>query len=148
VERRVCPWLRDLLDSTDQATGPSSSTPQAPSAPGSPDSPDWRARLAAQRAVLGRPHDDTGPSPALGRLHAWRDEVARQARIEPHTVVDDQMLDTVVRRHPRDRDELAAIPGMGRLLVDRIGDGLLDALHEPSSPLPSGDAQAYNGGHG
>jgi ATP-dependent DNA helicase UvrD/PcrA len=151
VERRACPWLRDLSDSTELAV------PRAPGAPGIPGAtgaagpaptltPDWRARLAEQRAALQRPGGVAAgtahASPVLIRLHAWRDEVARRARIDPRTVVDDQVLDAVAQRLPRDRAELAAVPGLGRLLVDRIGDGLLDALHERSSPLRKDHAQS------
>jgi Helix-hairpin-helix motif len=34
----------------------------------------------------------------------------------------------VALARPADREELAAVPGMGRLLADRIADGLLATL--------------------
>jgi DNA helicase-2/ATP-dependent DNA helicase PcrA len=54
--------------------------------------------------------------------------VARAARAEPGSVIDDNLLEAVATRRPATRDELAAVPGMGPLLAARVGDGLLAAL--------------------
>jgi ribonuclease D len=71
-------------------------------------------------------------SPTLAALHSWRDESARAARVEPAAVLDDRLLETIAERRPTTPDELVAIPGMGRLLAARVGDGLLAALHAPA----------------
>jgi ribonuclease D len=71
-------------------------------------------------------------SPTLTALHAWRDESARAARVEPTALVDDHLLEVIADSRPTTQDELAAVPGMGRLLAARVGDGLLAALHSPT----------------
>jgi DNA helicase-2/ATP-dependent DNA helicase PcrA len=118
VDRTVSPWLRDLAEHC----APPASGPDVPPGSGA----DWRVRLAEQRALLGtvRP----ALSPELAALVDWREQAARVARVPPAAVIDDQLLETVARLRPADQDELAAIPGMGRLLAARVGDGLLDAL--------------------
>jgi DNA helicase-2/ATP-dependent DNA helicase PcrA len=118
VERRLTPWLAGLAE---RQRG------RPPEPTGPPD--DWRARLAEQRAVLA----GAAPPPvhlpaALAALHAWRDDHARAARVEPSALVDDHLLEAIVERGPATRDELEAVPGMGRLLAARVGDGLLAAL--------------------
>ncbi|HET9612266.1 MAG TPA: ATP-dependent DNA helicase UvrD2 [Acidimicrobiales bacterium] len=119
VERRLTPWLAGLAegqrDRTAEPTGPPA---------------DWRARLAEQRARLA---GAAGPlPPTLAALHAWRDEHARAARVEPAALVDDRLLEAIAEMRPTTRDELVAVPGMGPLLAARVGDGLLDALRTPA----------------
>jgi DNA helicase II / ATP-dependent DNA helicase PcrA len=126
VDRRLCPWLRDLADAQ---AAPTARPPEATTAP------DWRERLAEQRARLAavRPV----PTPALSALLEWRDEAARSARIDPTAVLDDELLERVAAASPSDRAELSAIPGIGPLLADRIGDGLLAALGTAGNATPA-----------
>jgi len=115
AERRLTPWLRGLADDQRRA-------PEAP--PGAPA--DWRARLADQRALLATA--TPAVSPRLAALHAWRDDQARAARVEPAALVDDRLLEMIADARPATRDELVAVPGMGPVLAALVGDGLLAAL--------------------
>jgi DNA helicase-2/ATP-dependent DNA helicase PcrA len=132
VERTVSPWLRDLSEHL--AAGEPADL-RRPAGPAS--GTDWRARLAEQRALLG----EVKPvlSPELAALVDWREEAARAARVVPTAVLDDDLLEIVAERRPADRDELAAIPGLGPLLAARVGDGLLAALH---AATPADDRSA------
>jgi DNA helicase-2/ATP-dependent DNA helicase PcrA len=118
VERTVSPWLRDLSEHL---------AVDEPDDLGEHGGADWRLRLAEQRAVLGQVKPVL--SAELAALVGWREEAARAARVPPTAVLDDDLLETVAERRPADRDELAAIPGLGPLLAARVGDGLLAALH-------------------
>ena len=122
VERRLTPWLTGLAerrrDRPDEPAGPPA---------------DWRIRLAEERARLAGTAEPLPP--ALAALQAWRDEHARAARVEPAALVDDRLLEAIAQRRPTTRDELVAVPGMGRLLAARVGDGLLDALRTPAGDL-------------
>ena len=117
-ERRLSPWLAGLAER--QRARPADD--------GSEPAVDWRERLAAQRAELAEATSTRTPSPTLTALLAWREEQARAARVEPAALVDDQLLEAIAEASPATPDELAAIPGMGRLLAARIGPGLLAAL--------------------
>jgi DNA helicase II / ATP-dependent DNA helicase PcrA len=117
-ERRLTPWLAGLAERQRARPADDRSEPAA----------DWRQRLASQRAQLAEATSARTPSPALTALLAWREEQARAARVEPAALVDDQLLEAIAEASPATPDELAAIPGMGRLLAARIGPGLLAAL--------------------
>jgi DNA helicase-2/ATP-dependent DNA helicase PcrA len=136
MDRRLTPWLHGLADRQgDRVPAPSGPTG------------DWQARLAEQRAVLaGNAPPAPARQPALAALHAWRDEHARAARVEPAALVDDHLLEAIAERRPTTPDELAAVPGMGPLLAARVGDGLLGALAphlvdggDERTPDPPGD---------
>ena len=122
-ERRLTPWLAGLAErrrdrAGDHGLGTDGREPAA----------DWRERLADQRAQLAEASAGRVPSAALSALLAWRDEQARAARVEPAALVDDRLLEAIAEARPTTTDELAAVPGMGRLLAGRIGPGLLAAL--------------------
>ena len=119
VDRRVCPWLRHLVEASDNVL-PKASAPVA----------DVGRRLAEQRELLAKAGEQ--PSPALAVLRAWRDEAARAARVQSAEVIDDDLLEAVARAQPANNDELAAIPGIGRALASRLGSGILTALQETS----------------
>jgi DNA helicase-2/ATP-dependent DNA helicase PcrA len=122
VERRVCPWLRDLPDQ--EATDADQLALVGVVAP---SAVDWRSHLAEQKAQL-RASPVGRISPSLAALQAWREEVARAARIPPTAVLDDQLLETLADLRPTSQEDLAAVPGVGQLLAQRVGDGLLQAL--------------------
>jgi superfamily II DNA helicase RecQ len=136
VERRVCPWLRDLAEGREPGAVADvrPGAGEAALTPGPPP-PAWRERLAEQRARLAaaRPL----PAPALSALLAWREGAARAARVPPAAVLDDELLERVASAHPTDREALVAVPGMGRMLADRIGDGLLATLASVGAPAPA-----------
>jgi DNA helicase II / ATP-dependent DNA helicase PcrA len=117
-ERRLTPWLAGLAERQREQSSDDCPEP----------APDWRERLADQRAQLAEATAGRAPSPTLTALLAWRDEQARAARVEPVALVDDRLLEAIAEAMPATTDELAAIPGMGRLLAVRIGPGLLAAL--------------------
>jgi DNA helicase-2/ATP-dependent DNA helicase PcrA len=119
VERRLSPWLTGLAERQ-----------QARRSAGSGPPDDWRLRLADQRRTLAAAVASvrTAPPATLAALQAWRDTAARAARVEPEALVDDRLLEAIAARRPATTDELAAVPGMGRLLAVRLGDGLLAAV--------------------
>jgi DNA helicase-2/ATP-dependent DNA helicase PcrA len=117
-ERRLTPWLAGLAERQRERSADDLPEP----------TPAWRERLADQRAQLAAVTSDRAPSPALAALLAWREEQARAARVEPEALVDDRLLEAIAEARPATTDELAAVPGMGRLLAGRIGPGLLAAL--------------------
>jgi DNA helicase-2/ATP-dependent DNA helicase PcrA len=121
-ERALTPWLAGLAARQRAAGEPPSDRP--PDRP-----PEWRRHLADQRARLAEatmPRDSV-----LGALHAWRQDQAKAARVEPAALMDDRLLEAIAQARPTTASELAAVPGMGALLAGRIGDSLLAALREP-----------------
>jgi DNA helicase-2/ATP-dependent DNA helicase PcrA len=126
LDRQLTPWLQPLADAG-----------RRPGVDGGAD--DERSlrhlidatHIAEQRKLLAQV--GSGASATLAALHAWRDEHARAARVEPQALIDDRLLETIAERAPATHDELIAIPGMGPLLAARVGDGLLAALRAPAT---------------
>ncbi len=112
VEREVSPLLRHL---------PTESGP-------APDPEDLRGALDRARAAI-----DDGPderrrlSESVG---AWRETVARRARVPAAAVLPDRVLREVIDRRPADLDELARIDGLGPIKAARFGDELLEVLRD------------------
>jgi ATP-dependent DNA helicase RecQ len=90
------------------------------------DKPASRPR-AAPAATLG-----AGASPAeealWQALRALRLAIAREQAVPPYIIFHDATLVAMVRGRPRDRDELAQIPGVGASKLSRYGDRFLAAI--------------------
>jgi DNA helicase II / ATP-dependent DNA helicase PcrA len=119
VERQICPWLRELS----ARTGEDAARPAL--------TPEFHQRLVEQYAVLHTARQLE--SPVLSGLLRWRDEVARAARVPAETILDDQVLEAVAEAQPTDHEELAAVPGIGRIVAGRLGDGLLATLQDAAA---------------
>jgi DNA helicase-2/ATP-dependent DNA helicase PcrA len=121
VSRSPSPYL-DLIDAAVQAL-----------AEGRPP-PDWRAHLAESRARVkaARP---AGPlvgcnadPRVLETLKTWRAETAKATGVPAYVVFHDTTLAAVAEAKPRDRAALLALPGVGRVKVERYGDALLSVV--------------------
>jgi DNA helicase II / ATP-dependent DNA helicase PcrA len=119
VERQICPWLRELSSRAGEDSARLARSPEV------------HQRLAEQHDVLHKARQPE--SPALSGLLRWRDEMARAARVPADTILDDQVLRAVARARPTDHDELAAVPGIGRIVASRLGDGLLTTLRDAAT---------------
>lgn len=131
VDRKVCPWVRELGATARRAASAATSRAAGGAGTGRQQAEDWKRNLAEQRKVLAAARSQ--PAPVVSRLRAWRERTARVARVEPTAVMDDRLLEAVADAMPTDREELAAVPGMGRLVTARLGDSLLEALNEARS---------------
>lgn len=76
----------------------------------------------------------------LRELVPWRDEIARALDRATFRVIGNEQLLEIAKRHPSSRDELAAIKGMPRGLLDTRGGEVLDAVQRglavPDADLP------------
>jgi ATP-dependent DNA helicase UvrD/PcrA len=61
----------------------------------------------------------------LGRLKAWRLAAAREHKIPEYVVFTDVTLQVIAERQPRSAAELVAVPGVGRVKLDRYGADVL-----------------------
>ncbi|HWA67269.1 MAG TPA: ATP-dependent DNA helicase UvrD2 [Mycobacteriales bacterium] len=84
-----------------------------------PSAPDERAR--SPKAVL--PDD-----PVFARLREWRLRRAQDDGVPAFIVFDNKTLLAIAQRVPGDRDELAAVPGVGPKKLELYGDEVLAAL--------------------
>jgi DNA helicase-2/ATP-dependent DNA helicase PcrA len=78
--------------------------------------------------VVSRPSPQAPDGTVVKALKAWRLERARGDGVPAFVVFHDKTLDEIARRLPRDRNQLAAVPGIGPAKLDRYGDELLATL--------------------
>ena len=66
--------------------------------------------------------------PLYETLKEWRLETARAEEKPAYVIFHNATLAEIVRRSPRTREELAAVPGVGPAKLERYGDAVLAAL--------------------
>lgn len=76
------------------------------------------------------------PAPApkkqarLRRLKAWREQKASQLALEPGLVCNNVLLEALAEAHPKDPDEIRAIPRMKNWQRETFGYEIVDVLRE------------------
>jgi ribonuclease D len=70
-------------------------------------------------------------------LVPWRDEIARQLDRATFRVIGNEQLLEIARRQPKSRDEIAAIKGVPRGLLDARASEMLDAIARGLAVLES-----------
>jgi DNA helicase-2/ATP-dependent DNA helicase PcrA len=89
------------------------------------------ARNRGQGDALAAGTGDPGGQPAepgdplFERLREWRAETARQQSVPAYVVFSDAALVLIAGRRPRSRAELAGVPGVGAVKLDRYGAAVL-----------------------
>jgi DNA helicase-2/ATP-dependent DNA helicase PcrA len=106
-DTRPSPFLDDL--------------PTAP--PPSPPSEDFLAGQSARRERV-----ETSGDPLLDALVGWRTRTARVSEVAPALICSDRALAEIARRQPTTIEELAAVPGVGPVVANRLGARLLDIV--------------------
>jgi DNA helicase-2/ATP-dependent DNA helicase PcrA len=73
-----------------------------------------------------RKHPPRGNDDALLlRLREWRHGLATEQSVPAYVIFRDSTLELIAERRPRSTRELAAIPGIGRIKLDRYGAAVL-----------------------
>jgi DNA helicase II / ATP-dependent DNA helicase PcrA len=119
--------------------------------PGAPGPGSGRDAAAGSRTVgaaadragaarRGKAKPDAGQEdPLFTRLRAWRLETAREQDVPAFVVFSDATLRAIAERRPANRAELAGVPGVGAVKLDRYGSAVLELCAE--GPIPPGHAQ-------
>lgn len=118
VKRQPAPLL-DILAGTIAAMDPSGSV-----------GPNWRDQIAKTRQRI--PVDKTVKqgTDVLETLRTWRQRKAKAAGVPPHVIVADQTLKVIAEQRPTGIAQLATMPGMRPVKLQRYGQELLDLLGE------------------
>ncbi|HQT60746.1 MULTISPECIES: DNA helicase RecQ [unclassified Acidiphilium] len=74
------------------------------------------------------PPDGTTDSPAFAALREWRRDTARTQQVPAYVIFHDATLAALAAAHPRDRSDLATVPGIGASKIERYGDAVLAVL--------------------
>ena len=86
-----------------------------------PVDPASARKAATKRAAL--PDD-----PVVQALREWRLERSRADEVPAYVVFDNKTLEAIAERHPSDRAELAAVPGVGPKKLEQYADEVLAIL--------------------
>ncbi|MFD0901154.1 ATP-dependent DNA helicase UvrD2 [Actinomadura sediminis] len=86
-----------------------------------------RPLTAAVERKLGRCEDCPAElnEELLAALKDWRAEVSAEQRIPAYVVFTDATLQAIAEHRPESREDLARIPGVGKVKLDRYGDAVL-----------------------
>src|SRR5215469_13130366 len=109
-------------------------------APGERTQAGRRAAARGAGSPGGRPHQD---SPLFGRLREWRLTVSREQAVPAYVVFSDATLQAISDTRPVTRAQLATLPGVGAVKLDRYGAAVLELCEafvsgEASVSTPSG----------
>jgi ATP-dependent DNA helicase RecQ len=85
-------------------------------------SPRERAGRSAQPAMAGDPLFDA--------LRAWRKREAEIQGLPAYMIFSNETLASIATTRPRDAEDLAMIPGVGRSKLERYADGVLRVVKE------------------
>ncbi|MGH9030670.1 MAG: 3'-5' exonuclease, partial [Acidimicrobiia bacterium] len=126
VDRKPSPWLTVVEDAFADAS---------PTAGKSPHGPEHIARARAQaRDAASKQPPKSGPAlpvpdpNLLATLVEWRRNLARASDVPAYVIFHDRTLAAVAGAQPRTRRALLALPGIGKVKVERYGDALLELV--------------------
>jgi ATP-dependent DNA helicase RecQ len=64
----------------------------------------------------------------MDRLRTWRRDEARRRGLPSYVIFHDSTLEALAATHPRDRDALAQVRGIGPAKLEAYGNALLALL--------------------
>ncbi|MBD0276033.1 MAG: HRDC domain-containing protein, partial [Acetobacteraceae bacterium] len=68
--------------------------------------------------------------PLFDALRAWRKQEAEQQGVPAYVIFHNAVLDAIAEARPRDAEDLAMIPGVGRTKLERYADAVLRVVRE------------------
>lgn len=86
-----------------------------------------RRRASAREEALDYVAAD-GDEELFRRLRALRKRLAGEKGVPPYVIFNDATLRAMVRRKPRDPEELLQVPGVGVTKLERYGDAFLEEI--------------------
>jgi DNA helicase-2/ATP-dependent DNA helicase PcrA len=87
----------------------------------------------------GRGDDEVPRDPLFTRLREWRAATAKAQDVPAYVVFSDATLLLIVGRRPASRAELAAVPGVGAVKLDRYGAAVLALCAEAGQATTGGE---------
>jgi len=111
---------------------------------GRPDPSGSRRRSAAGTTDPAQPSRLQGGAddPLFRRLREWRLATAREQSVPAFVVFSDATLQAIATARPASLAELAAVPGVGTVKLDRYGAAVLEFCAAAALPEASGSGRA------
>ncbi|GAA0594802.1 DNA helicase RecQ [Craurococcus roseus] len=90
-----------------------------------------RSSGARERAPGGRGAEPTmAGDPLFDALRAWRKQAAEEQGVPAYVIFHNAALDAIAAARPRDAEDLAMVPGVGRGKLERYADAVLRIVRE------------------
>jgi DNA helicase II / ATP-dependent DNA helicase PcrA len=78
--------------------------------------------------------------PLFARLRTWRLDTAREQAVPAYVVFSDATLQAIAGRRPATLAQLASVPGVGAVKLDRYGAAVLELCADAGLPAPGASA--------
>jgi DNA helicase-2/ATP-dependent DNA helicase PcrA len=96
-------------------------------------------RAAGPKPAASRRGAGAGPGPSpndplFARLREWRLATSREQSVPAYVVFSDATLQAIAAARPASRAELAGVPGVGAVKLDRYGAAVLELCAQPDGP--------------
>jgi DNA helicase-2/ATP-dependent DNA helicase PcrA len=95
-------------------------------------------RAAARPAGAASTSAGNADDPLFRRLREWRLDTAREQSVPAYVVFSDATLQAIADSRPGSRAELAGIPGVGAVKLDRYGAAVLELCADSAMPAAPG----------
>ncbi len=97
------------------------------------------SRAAGPKPAASRRGAGAGPGPSpsdplFARLREWRLATSREQSVPAYVVFSDATLQAIAAARPASRAELAGVPGVGAVKLDRYGAAVLELCAQPDGP--------------
>jgi DNA helicase-2/ATP-dependent DNA helicase PcrA len=103
----------------------------------------WKAGSRGRDGDADGTADQPGPAdPLVTRLREWRAATAQAQSVPAYVVFSDATLLLIAGRRPASRGELAAVPGVGAVKLDRYGAAVLALCAASGDPAAGGPGAA------
>ena len=112
AERRPCRWLAAVAEAGEADA---------------PATPRWQG---SRPAGLAPPDMGAPAEPLVAALVAWRERVAKAARVAPAAVLSDRDLAAIAESRPATVAELGVVASLGTSRLDRLGGELIALVAE------------------
>ncbi len=88
---------------------------------------------------------DAADDPLFARLRTWRLATAKEQGVPAYVVFSDATLQAIAARRPGELAELAGVPGVGAVKLDRYGAAVLELCAEAGSTGPPDEPNRADG---
>jgi DNA helicase II / ATP-dependent DNA helicase PcrA len=105
-----------------------------------------RDRRRASGAASSGPGTPGPDDPLFARLRAWRLATAKELEVPAYVVFSDATLQAIASRRPSSRVQLADVPGVGAIKLDRYGSAVLELCADSDRAGPQGGEPQPGGG--
>ena len=79
-------------------------------------------------------------APLFDALREHRRQLAQQQGVPPYVILHDRTLHAICAQRPADREQLAAVPGIGAQKLERYADGILRLVAEHPRAAETADS--------